>query len=322
MPRIVTLTVNPTLDYSVHVDEVVPYRKLRCDSPLREPGGGGLNVARALTGFGADVLAVYCAGGLTGRLLEELVDQSGVAGRLVEVSGSTREDFSAMEIGTGRQFRFVLPGPELSEEEWRQCLDTLSREMCEGCDFLTVSGSLPPGVPADFYANVARLAKRHGVRMVLDASEEPLKLALEEGVYLVKPNRREMAGLTGEELLSLSEQARAARELVARGGAEIVALTLGPAGALCAWGDQLLHAEAPSVEVRTTIGAGDSFVAGMTWALSEGREVGESFRWGVAAGTAAVTRADTQMGNRATAEELFARISVEPYTFAKRSSAS
>lgn len=312
MPQVVTLTLNPTLDYSVEVDEVVPYDKLRCSSPLREPGGGGLNVARVVSAFGADVLALFCAGGLTGKILEQLVEQTGVARRVVEVNGTTRENFSAMETGSGRQYRFVLPGPQLSEPEWRSCLVALEEELQGGCTHLVVSGSLPQGVPADFHAQAARLAKRHGARVVLDTSQEPLRLALEEGVYLVKPNRREMAQLTGHGMMTLEELARAARELTESGSAEIVALTLGPEGAICAWQEGLLRAESPPVKVRTTIGAGDSFVGGMTWALAQGSTVEEAFRWGVASGTAAVTRAGTQMGDKATAQALFERVITTP----------
>lgn len=312
MSRVVTLTVNPTLDYSVEVGEVVPFDKLRCSSPLREAGGGGLNVARVVSGFGGDVFALFCAGGLTGRILEELVDRHGVPRRSVQVMEGTRENFSAMETSTGRQFRFVLPGPHLSEAEWRSCLAALEEELQRDCAYLVTSGSLAPGVPADFHAQVARTAKQHGVRVVLDTSQEPLRLALAEGVYLVKPNRREMAQLTSGGIMTLDELAASARELVDRGAAEIVALTLGPEGAICAWADGLLHAATPPVEVRTTIGAGDSFVAGMTWALAQGMPVEEAFRWGVASGTAAVTQAGMQLSDKATAAALLEGVVTAP----------
>ena len=219
---------------------------------------------------------------------------------------------TVLERTSGREFRFVLPGPELSESEWRSCLDALETELQKGCTHLVVSGSLPQGVPADFHARAVRLAKKHGVRVVLDTSQEPLRLALEEGVYLVKPNRREIAQLTGHGIMTMEELAQAARDLTESGAAQIVALTLGAEGAICAWPEGLLRAESPPVEVSTTIGAGDSFVAGMSWALAHGKRVEEAFRWGVAAGTAAVTRTGTQMGDKATAEALFERVTTTP----------
>jgi 6-phosphofructokinase 2 len=149
MALIVTLTPNPAIDISTSVDEVVPVRKLRCEAARRDPGGGGINVARVVQRLGAEVTAIYPAGGCTGELLRRLVKREGVQSLAIPVAEETRESFTALDQKSGEQYRFVLPGAPLSEAEWCACLDAL-----EAVDplppFVVCSGSLPPGVPDDF----------------------------------------------------------------------------------------------------------------------------------------------------------------------------
>lgn len=308
MHSIVTLTINPTVDYSVTVDEVQPFSKLRCTQPRRDPGGGGVNVSRVIAELGGSPLTVYCAGGTTGRLLHELLADHGLPGLVIPISGDTREDFSAMERSTGRQYRFVPPGPEMTEAEWMHSLDVVA-QLATGCSYLVASGSLCPGVPSDYYARVARIAKKAGVPLMLDTSGEPLTLALQEGAFLVKPNRRELEALVGRPLDSSEAQIDAAADLVHSKAVHVVALTLGRDGAACVWREGREQIKAPEVPVQTTIGAGDSFMAGMTWALASGRPMQEAFRWAVAAGTAAVMSEGTGLARRENIETLHEQLS-------------
>jgi 6-phosphofructokinase 2 len=194
---IVTLTMNPAIDVSASVDYVVPDDKLRCGSPTYEPGGGGINVARAIRKLGGGALALFPAGGPAGALLGELLTAEGVPHRRLPVGGWTRENLNVAERMTGRQFRFVMPGPTLAEPEWKTILLDL-RMLDPAPRFLVANGSLPPGVPADFYARLARSLRDRGVALVLDASGEPLRHAIAEGIYLLKPSLREFEELTGE----------------------------------------------------------------------------------------------------------------------------
>ena len=139
----------------------MPFHKLRSSAARRDPGGGGINVARVLNRFGADVTAIYSNGGALGQLLRRLVDQEGLSGLAVPIANETREDFTVFENSTGSQFRFVLPGPHLTEHEWSACLAMLGR-LQRGTQFVVGSGSLPPGVPDDFYGRLAQMAKRAG----------------------------------------------------------------------------------------------------------------------------------------------------------------
>ncbi len=196
MTDIVTFTINPAVDISTSVDRVIPSHKLRCAVTRRDAGGGGINVARVVKRFGADVLSVYTTGGPIGDHLRCLVDQEGIRSLAIPIRGDTREDLAVVESETGEQYRFVLPGPALAESEWRTCLDALAS--IEGKPrFLVASGSLPPGVPDDFYGRLVMAMRASGAKVIVDTSGVPLKRALDAGVYLIKPNLRELRELVG-----------------------------------------------------------------------------------------------------------------------------
>jgi 6-phosphofructokinase 2 len=304
---IVTLTVNPALDVSTSTERVLPGHKLRCGPTVLDPGGGGVNVARVVQRLGGQAIAVYAAGGPTGQAYRQLLDREGVVARVVNIEGSTRESFTVDETATGEQFRFVLQGPQLREAEWRDCLAAVEALMMEG-GMLVASGSLPPGVPDDFYAHIARAAKQRGMLCVIDASGLALREALDEGVYLVKPSQRELAELVGSELDSEPDQIAAAREIVAEGRAQIVALSLGADGAILVTADGVLRQANPEVEVRSTVGAGDSFLAAFVLRIAQDRSIAEAFRAAVAAGSATAMTPATELCHRADVERLEAQL--------------
>ena len=207
MPQIVTLTMNPALDIATATEAVIPTIKLRCDEPHYDPGGGGINVARAVRLLGGDALAVFPVGGLSGEMLCQLLRDEGVPHDSVTIAGLTRESLAVVERESGKQYRFLLPGPRLEEHDCRRCLDALALHL-DGAEYLVASGSLPPGVPAAFYAEVGSLAQRHGVRFVLDTSG-PALAAAGPGVDLLKTSLRELEELTGHELQSAADEERA-----------------------------------------------------------------------------------------------------------------
>ena len=161
MTDIVTITPNPAVDLSTAVDRIMPVAKLRGQSQRRDPGGGGINVARVIRRLGGDARAIYPVGGAIGKLLRRLLDQEGVASHTWTIEGETRENFFVDEISAGKQYRFILPGPRLHEFEWKECLKLVSA-LDPFPRFLVASGSLPDGVPDDFFAQVARIAKQRG----------------------------------------------------------------------------------------------------------------------------------------------------------------
>jgi 6-phosphofructokinase 2 len=304
---ILTVTLNPAIDVSATTEKVTTEHKLRCTDVRRDAGGGAINVARVLKRFDADCRALYPAGGVLGRLLRQLLEEDGIASVALDIAEETRESFTVLERGSGREFRFVLPGPQLTAPEWQACLDQVS-EMTPPPDYVVASGSLPPGAPDDFYARLAHIARGRGSRMVLDASGPALAAALEEGVYLVKPNLRELRELTGQPLEREEDWAAAAADLVKAGKAEVVALSLGHRGALLAARDVRLRAPAIEVKIASTVGAGDSFLAGMVWRLASGGELEDAFRYGVAAGTAALLAPGTSLAHRDDTERLVVRV--------------
>ncbi len=290
-PRITTLTLNPTIDLASEADTVHPVRKIRTRAERQDPGGGGVNVARVVRELGGDTLAIILAGGVTGGFLEQLLEEAGVPCRSVPVAGRTRISQTVLERSTGLEYRFVAEGPQLSEAEWHSALDAVD-EVRDG--WLVASGSLPPGVPADFYARLTARAARHGTRLVLDTSGEALQLALQQGgLELVKPSIGEFERAIGRKLSDPAAQEAAAMELVQAGKARLVAVTMGGDGALLARAEGVLRLPALPVEVRGAVGAGDSFVAAMVMALADGRGADDAFAWGVAAGAAAVSQAGT-----------------------------
>lgn len=292
---IVTLTMNPALDVSSSVGRVVPENKLRCGPGSFDPGGGGINVTRAIRNLGGRSIAVYPLGGPTGEAYRGFAAEADILGHVVRIAGNTRESFTVNETTTGEQYRFVLPGPALREPEWRACLSVVGDNLPRG-GFLVASGSLPPGVPVDFYARLARIAADQDIRVVVDASGPPLEAALAEGVFLIKPSRDELAELVGAPgELEDDDQLDALHAIIGDGRAEHVALSLGAGGALLAGADRVLRLATPRVTVASTVGAGDAFLAGLILRLAEGSSMEAAFRTAVASGSATAILPGTEL---------------------------
>lgn len=309
MTKIITVTPNPAIDVSTSTERIAPFSKLRCTAARRDPGGGGINVARVIRRLGGDVLAVYPAGGASGRLLSRLLSDEGVPGLEVPAAEETRQDFTVFERATGLQYRFVLPGAELGDPEWQGCLDALGGSGAPP-GIVVASGSLPPGAPEDFYGRVASAAGALKARTIVDASGPALKAALAAGLYLIKPNLREFEELIGGPLPDRAARIEAARRLIGQGKVELVALTLGDQGALLIGRDRAFLAEGLPVKPASVVGAGDSFTAALAWSLASGRTLEEALAWGVAAGSAAVLNPGTELCRAADVARLKADVVV------------
>ena len=287
MPEIVTLTINPAIDIFVNVERVETTHKLRCSPPKREPGGGGINVARVAHRLGADVLAIYPIGGQIGKLLHRLVEREDIASLVTPSHVETRENLTAYEEATGEQYRFVMPGSRLHRAEWEAVLGRLA-SLAERPKFVVASGSVPPGAPDDFFARVARHAKALGAKTVIDTSGPALAAVLAEGVSVIKPNLIELMEYVADPLERDADRIAACRKLAVDGGAELVALTLGDQGALLVTADRAWRAPPLKIEAVSTVGAGDSFLGGLVAALAADKPLENAFRVAVAAASAAV----------------------------------
>jgi len=310
VPEIVTLTINPAVDIFINVDCVEPTRKLRCSPPKRDPGGGGINVARVAHRLGADVMAIYPIGGQIGKLLQRLVEREDIASLVTPSHVETRENFTAYEESTGEQFRFVLPGSQLHQAEWEAVLDRLA-SLTARPKFVVASGSVPPGAPDDFFARVARQAKALGARAVIDTSGPALAAALNEGVSIIKPSLVELKEFVTAALETDDDHIAACRKLTADGRAEIVALTLGDRGALLVTGEHAWRALPLQIEAVSTVGAGDSFLGGLVAALAGGKPLEEAFRVAVAAASAAVTTPGTGLCQPEDVKRLLSEVKIK-----------
>jgi 6-phosphofructokinase 2 len=266
-------------------EKVRPIRKVRTSHERYDPAGGGINVARVVKELGGAAFAIYLPGGTTGPLLDALVRNAGIPSSSITIKGHTRISHTVHERSSGLEFRFVPEGPEVIAAEWQACLSALDESECE---YLVASGSLPRGVPDDFYAQVAALAARKGAKLVLDTSGAALREASGHGLYLIKPSLGELQDLLGRTLADSAEQDAALQELIGDGAAKMIALTLGRDGAVLATRQGIRRLQAVKVIPKSAVGAGDSFLAAMTLALSQGRDPEDAFVFGSAVGTAAV----------------------------------
>lgn len=295
MQTIATLTMNPTIDVAYDVDRVFHTHKMRTLGENYDPGGGGINVARVFVRLGGHARCYYLSGGATGVALDGLLDLHQLVRQRIPIAGHTRVASTVHERESGKEYRFTPPGPTVSEAEWQACLEALADAPC---DILVASGSLPPGVPSDFYARVCKVAHERGKRFVLDSSGAALKEGLAGGgVLLVKPSAGELRQLTGRELETIADFEHAALAIVARGEAEIVAVTLGHRGAVLAYEGKTLFLPALAIEARSAVGAGDSFLATMVHALAGGCDTVEAFRRGMAGGAASVLTPGTGLAH-------------------------
>ena len=307
MHPIATLTMNPALDLATTTERVGHTHKLRCGPPRFDPGGGGINVARVVKVLGGEATAVYPAGGPYGAALHASLDRLGLAQRVVPIAGMTRESFTVTETTTGNQYRFVLPGPTLSDMEQRQCLEAIAR-LDPRPSYLVVSGGFTPGADPDVLcAEIGKLAEKIGARLILDISMA-MRHAPLRGTYLMKPSIHELSVMLGCAIESVAETIAAARSLIAGGRTEVVVVSLGAEGALLVTDALAEHFEALEVPAKSAVGAGDSMVGAIVLALEQGWSLTDAVRYGVAAGTATIMTPGTELCYRSDVERLFAEM--------------
>ncbi len=303
MKKIITLTVNPAIDKSTTVAGIKPNSKLRCTHPRYEAGGGGINVSRVLNELGGTSLCLYMAGGATGNQLRDILVDLDILQQVIPITGSVRENLSVTDTTNGQQYRFGMPGPVVIESEWKNTLGQLEAVLSEG-DLLVASGSLCPGMPIDFFAQVSKIAQGEKAIYILDTSGEALLKGARAGVFLLKPNLGELAALCGVATISFLELESLAKSFLAENPCEVLVVSLGAQGAILITRDIVTHIAAPIVFQKSTIGAGDSMVAGMVFALAQGKSLPEMVTYGVACGTAATMTAGTELCKKKDVEEL------------------
>jgi 6-phosphofructokinase 2 len=294
MARIYTLTLAPSLDSATLTPQIYPEGKLRCTAPVFEPGGGGINVARAISHLGGKATAIFPAGGATGEHLCALLRDEKVTTDTVESHDWTRQNLHVHTESTGEQYRFVMPGAALSDDEFRRLEEKVLA--IDSGSILVISGSLPPGINVEKLCSLVKAAQGAGIRCIVDSSGEALKATLEIGnIELVKPNQKELSALVNRDLSQPDDVRKAAQEIVESGKARRVVVSLGPQGALGVDASGCVQVVPPPVKSQSTVGAGDSMVGAMTLKLAENAPLLDMVRFGVAAGSAATLNKGTRL---------------------------
>ena len=310
---ILTITLNPALDVSTSVASVTPDHKLRCEPPRREPGGGGINVARVTRRLGVPATAVAVVAGATGDRLVALLEAEGVEVEAVAGPGETRESFSVDDRSIARQYRFVMPGPPATAEVLGAVAGAVERRSAGSAPVVVLSGSVPPGVEAGAFARlIDAMAAKPGVDVVIDTSGPALTEALAGRARLIKPSARELAALVGRDLETEAEAVVAAEEVADRSEVGAVLASIGGGGAvLVDRARPTVRLLAPTVHVRSTVGAGDSMVGGVAVGLARGLDLVDAAALGVAAGTAAVMTDGSELCHEEAVTRLLPLVRVE-----------
>ncbi len=309
MQKILTITLNPSIDLATSVDEFVAGRKLRCSVPRIDPGGGGVNVSRMIKALGGESKAVVAIAGAIGDYMRELLLVTGIDAVFLEAKGMTRQNIAIRNLTNGELFRFVLPGSSQGADFGNLALEKIEELIsAEPYGYVIGSGSLPPGIPENFYAQAAEVANRNGSHFILDTSGPALKAAFGRGIFLIKTDLLESQIL--QEIIgqSIKEPERLAKAILQNHGAEIVIVTLGADGALLASAEEILRIPAPKVGVVSPVGAGDSFVAALSFALASGWSLKQAACYGVASAAAAVTTEATELAHKQDVDVLYADI--------------
>lgn len=304
MAHIYTLTFAPSLDSATITPQIYPEGKLRCTTPVFEPGGGGINVARAITFLGGKASAIFPAGGATGEHLTVLLQGEQVAVETVSTRDWTRQNLHVHVEASGEQYRFVMPGASLTDDEFLQLEEKVFT--IESGDILVISGSLPPGVEVAKLTRLLSAIREKGVRCIVDSSGDALSAALDVGgIELVKPNKKELSALVNRDLIEPDDVRTAAQELIKSGKALRVVVSLGPQGALAFDKNECVQIVPPPMRSQSTVGAGDSMVGAMTLKLAENASLADMARYGVAAGSAATINKGTRLCSREDTDKIY-----------------
>jgi len=313
MTSILTITLNPTVDLSIFADHVAAERKLRCTRPDTDPGGGGINVSRAISALGGHSTAFVALGGPTGDKVMHLLAEAGIGLSPFPAPGETRQSLTVTDATTGEQYRFVMPGPEWKPRDVASALNRIGKAAPEG-GIVVLSGSQPPGVPDDFPARLATRIARTQARFFLDTSGKALHKLLDAGakpVDVLRMDDLEAEELAGRALPTRADSADFAQSLVARGIAHAVIVARGADGNVLATQDERWVAQSVPDKVESKVGAGDSFVAAFALARSRGLPRQEALRWGSAAAAAAVMTPATDLCDLRTVKRLLRTCTLE-----------
>jgi 1-phosphofructokinase family hexose kinase len=305
---ILTLTLNPAIDRNVTADKLVFEDRAYILASYESAGGRGINASHLLNSFGAATLAIAISGGRAGKLFEEFLAKQSYPSELIRVKHNIRTNITIADRN-GLAIKLNEVGPELSAGEVARVEKTVCGRL-SGASWLMLCGSIPPGVPADFYARLVRSATKRNVPVLLDADGEALLAALEEKPTVVTPNQPEAERLLDRALITRSHFVDAARRIREMGAGSVV-LSLGARGAIgVAHSGEVFEAIPPRIEAICPIGAGDALAAAFVWSLDKGAPFADALRWGVSAGTASARLPGVSFPTLDQARDIYARVEI------------
>ena len=302
MSKIITVTFSPSIDKSASVSAILTDNKMNCFSIISEPGGGGINVARVIDRLGGNVKAIFPSGGYMGMFFNQLLESEKVSFISIQTKNETRENYVILDQATNKQYRFGMPGVELFDKELKNIIEVIENQ--EKIDFIVVSGSLPPGIPANIFEKIAKIANDKKAKLIVETSGEALKNALNAGVYMLKPNLEELRILTDTMDLESENIEILAKKLIQDHKCQIIVVSLGAKGAMLFSKDESHFIKPPKVKVKSTVGAGDSMVAGIVFGLSNNLNLKESLQFGIACGTATTMNLGSALCQKKEVEKL------------------
>ncbi len=302
---ILTVTLNPAIDKSTITDLIQPEAKQRCTDVLNEPGGGGINVSKALKKLEAASVALFPAGGHNGEMLKSLLTAEKIPFHSINSSVETRENWVVLESETNHQFRFTFPGKSIEEQVIKNLIDDI---LSYSPAYIVASGSLPPGLPDYFYGLIVKTANAVGAKCIVDTSGPALQALQGKHAFLIKPNISELCKMLNIDKLQTNEVPDAAQQAVRDGFAELIAVSMGPDGAWLVTQEKKYFASAPIVKKKSTVGAGDSMVAGITYMLQQQQPLQQVINFGVACGSAATMNEGTQLFKITDVHQLYEQI--------------
>ena len=304
---IVTLTINPAIDRSVTADRLVFEDRAYITSTHESAGGRGINAASVIQSFGGKTLAIVTSGGATGLRLEQFLQSSGFPVEVVRIRNEIRTNLTITDK-QGLTVKLNEAGPEMDKDEWER-LEKVVKSKLDGAHWLMLCGSVPPGVPADFYARMIEMARKKKVKTLLDTDGDALRAGIEARPTVVTPNQSEAERLLSKALLTRTHFVDAAKRIRSM-GAEAVVLSLGSRGVVGAQGKRIVEVLPPRIDAVCPIGAGDAMAAAFTWAMERRGDFDEALRWGVASGTASAKLPGVQFASLSQAEEVYKQVEV------------
>jgi len=290
--KVITVTMNPSADKTILLSKLVPYGLNRAKSTRLDPGGKGINVGRVLKSFGVDVTVTGMIAGRQGDALIEQLAAGGIDSDFVKVDGETRTNLKIIDESTNQVTEINEPGFCVSQESATEFLAKLEALSAQA-EIVVLSGSLPPGISVDFYAQCTRIAKKQGAKVLLDAEGAILFEGIQAVPFAVKPNRQELGTLFHEDLSSNRQVAEAAKKLIDK-GIEIAIASMGPDGAIFVNKNEIYKADSWNISVKSTVGAGDAMVGALAYSILRQDSLHEIARLATAAGTITVSKTGTQ----------------------------